>query len=337
MRLLVVQTAPLGDVVLTEPLLRELRRAGSQVTLLARPPVAELFVACGAVDAALAYDKPRRRPGLIGIWRLARALRAKSFDAALAAQRSQRSGALLRLARIPQRVGFADAPGAWAYTSRVSRRLELHAARRYLALAAPFGGDLSTADAMPRLTPTDEALRHGRRLLLAAGIGTRYAVLAPGSARRTKRWPAERFAEVSAALRRGGLPTVVVGGRDETQAGATVAAGGGAADLTGRTTLGELLAVLAEASIVIGNDSATGHLAAAAGAPLLTLFGPTAPQLGYAPLGTRTAVAEVAGLDCRPCHHTGPRRCPLGHFRCMLELDPASVLRAAEGLLASGS
>jgi heptosyltransferase-2 len=106
-------------------------------------------------------------------------------------------------------------------------------------------------------------------------------------------------------------------------------------DLAGKTGLGALKSVLSRAKLVVANDSAPLHVAIAMGVPVVGVFGPTTKALGFFPMAPEgmAATAEVAGLVCRPCGLHGHHACPQGHFRCMLELSPETVLKEAETLL----
>ena len=100
----------------------------------------------------------------------------------------------------------------------------------------------------------------------------------------------------------------------------------------GRLTLRESAALLAQCDLLLSNDSAPVHIAAAVGTPVIALFGPTTPSLGFAPYGPGHTVLEVP-LDCRPCGKHGGKRCPKRHFRCMRNLAPEQVFhRIAERL-----
>ncbi len=102
-------------------------------------------------------------------------------------------------------------------------------------------------------------------------------------------------------------------------------------NLAGRTSPAELAAILERARIQLGNDSGPGHLAAAVGTPVVAVFGPTDPARGFRPLGPRVLTVDVGNsLDCRPCSVHGSRRCPLGHHRCMIDLDPADAIARIE-------
>jgi heptosyltransferase-2 len=109
------------------------------------------------------------------------------------------------------------------------------------------------------------------------------------------------------------------------------AAGGAAANACGRLALREAAALIERAAVLVTNDSAPLHVAAAVGTPIVAVFGPTVPDFGFGPRGPRDVVVERLGLACRPCSAHGPRTCPLGHHRCMQDIHVEDVLRAIEG------
>ena len=334
MRLLVVQTAHLGDVVLTTPLLCELRRAQPWATLdvLTTRLGAEVLDGHPAVGDRLVVDK-RGRSWLRSLAHWSRELPRRRYDAVVAAHRSARSGILVRLTGAELRVGFARAGGAWAYTARVRRDENVHAAQRYLELAVPLGGVPASADAIPRLHPTPGARNRVDRLLEAEGIdrAAKIACVAPGSVWPTKRWPAERYSEIVRRLSANGPRPVLVGAPSETALCQEVARiAGGALVLAGRTTAADLVALADRAEVLVCNDSGPGHVAAAVGTPVVAVFGPTSPAAGLVPLGANVRIVEHPSLACRPCGRHGARRCPAEHFRCMLELTHDEVWRAVE-------
>ena len=118
----------------------------------------------------------------------------------------------------------------------------------------------------------------------------------PGAAFGAKRWPVERFAAVAAALAGDGHRVVVTGGRDEAALAARVAAAGGGLDLAGRTSIDELLALVAGARLVIAGDTGIAHVATAFGVPSVTLFGPVGPEQWGPPADPRHVVLTDASL-----------------------------------------
>ena len=319
-RTLVIQTAFLGDVVLTTPLLSALATRDGPVDVVTTPAAAVLLEGHPAVARVIRYDKKGADAGLRGLRRLGRALRRTGYARAVLPHRSWRSAALALLAGVRERTGFADSPAAITYTTRVPRPAGGHEVERLLALAG-------TADPAPPvalgLGPEDHA--EADRWLAGRGLGPGFVALAPGSIWGTKRWP--YYPELAAAL---AGPVVVVGGADDAGLAAEVAARapGRVHSAAGALGLRASAALIARASVLVTNDSAPLHLATAVGTPVVALFGPTVPAQGFGPRG-RADAALGRALACRPCSAHGPQVCPLGHHRCMRELPVEEVVRAA--------
>lgn len=330
---LVIQTSFLGDLVLTTPLMASLAERGP-VDVVATPAGAPLLANHPAVRAVIVYDKRRTDAGIGGLWRLARALRAGRYDAAYLAQGSVRSATLARLAGIRETVGFDTSAGSWLYTRRVRYAATRHHAERLWQLGAASGATAATDDLRPRLYPGEtERMLVDQLLRAVPRDGAPYLAVAPGSIWGTKRWPHyPALAKRLAPLYR----IVVIGSPDDAGAAAEIAAAAGPeriVDATGRLTLLASAELLARCAALVTNDSAPQHLASAMGTPTLTIFGPTVPAFGFGPLAPQHHEAGLAGLDCRPCDSHGPQRCPLGHWRCMRELEVSHIEDAVRLLL----
>jgi ADP-heptose:LPS heptosyltransferase len=206
---------------------------------------------------------------------------------------------------------------------------------RYLAALTKLGIAAPRARPQFRVPGRDAALADGR--LAGRGLSAgRFTVVAPGAVWETKRWPAERFAEVVRELSQGeGLPCLLVGSEAERALCDEVAAAAGpgarAGSVAGETTLRQTAALVSRAALFVGNDSGLSHLAMAAGTPTVAVFGPTDPgQFDF-----EGHAAVYADLSCSACSFYGGRRCRLGHWNCMRLVEPGVVLRAARGLLAA--
>lgn len=339
MRVLVIQTAHLGDLVLTTPLLRALNDGipGLELVVLTTPLGGDLLGALPHVQRCFVFDKRHALRRARATVRLATRLRAERFDAVIAAQRSARSGLLARLCGAGRRIGFREAAGRWAYNETVPWDPAAHAVRRYLALAEPLLGPSPARGPVPELTLPAEARDSLAALVAGSGIAAdeRLICIAPGAAWRTKCWTPEGFSRVAAGAGALGLRPVLVGGASEVELCGRVARLSGVApvQLAGRTSVLQLAALLARAAVFVGNDSGPAHVAAAVGTPVVSVFGPTVPRFGYAPFGEAHRLVQHPTLACRPCHRHGPHRCPLGHFRCMREVSATRVLQEVESVI----
>lgn len=329
---LVVQTAFLGDVVLTTPLLTVLAARHGPLDVVTTPAAAPLLEPHPAVRRVIRYDKHGADRGVRGLLRLARALGAERYEAAYLPHRSLRTAALAWLARVPTRVGFADGWPAF-YTDVRPHPRGAHAADRLLALA----GAVSERPG-PSLAVTDADRAATAAFLAAHAVREPFAALAPGSIWGSKRWP--HFAALARRLAEHG-DVVVVGGREDAELGDAVVAAvgeeeqrggrpGRAVNACGALTLRQSVEAIRRAGLLVTNDSAPLHFAQAVGTPTVAIFGPTVPAFGFGPRGPRDRVAELDGLPCRPCSPHGPPRCPLGHHQCMRGLAVQAVWLAIE-------
>ncbi|MES2524249.1 MAG: glycosyltransferase family 9 protein [Gemmatimonadota bacterium] len=342
----VLQTAFLGDTILTTPLIARLAQRGP-VHVVTTPAGASLLENNPAITSVIVFDKRGADAGVSGVRRVAHRLRATGATTALLAQGSMRTAALARLAGIPARIGFATSPGRVLYSARVAYRRDLHHAARLLMLdpalspgSVPLAGDALR----PSLYPGAREAETVDELLAANGVpnGTPLVALAPGSVWATKRWPsydrlAQHLAELP-ALRDARIVVIGAGG-DAPLAGAisdalTTMGRPPVIDATGRLSLLASAALIGRARVLVTNDSAPLHLASAMNTPTVAIFGPTVPAFGFGPLADSQVVLGHDALPCRPCDAHGPKQCPLGHWKCMRELSAATVGNAVERIAA---
>lgn len=348
MKILVIQTAFIGDVVLTTPFLAELRRRfpGSEIHFVATPQGCEML---RGLDGVTCHVLEKKKAGALRSLRnvLAELGSGAPFDFVFSVHRSLRSLAIARKVRAKRKIAFRS------FWSKVfgfesvrypSYDEKMHYSDKPLALLSAVGplNPIASSRHRPCLTvlPEDRASLRGK-LGGIAELGQDYLVLSPFSVWGTKMWFADRFARAAATVaRERNLPVVVIGGGvgSEMVTGRTIAekigqTGGRALSLVGQTSIGELKALIADAKLVLANDSAPVHVAAAFNIPTVAIFGPTTQKWGFFPLSEKSFVVERRNVSCRPCHLHGPQRCPKGHFRCMSEIQVEDVANAVENLL----
>ena len=322
MKALVVQTAFLGDVVFTSALVGSLaaRYPQAELELCVAPRGRDVALAIPGVARVHVFDKRGADRGARGLLRVARALRERRFDLAVVPHQSPRSALVAWLAGIPERVGF----GSLLFTRRVPRP---RAAAGFLESEAALGRALGAEPAPMRLVATPGSVAAARALLGEA----RVAAFCVGSEWATKIWPAERFAALADLLAARGFLPVLLGGPRERELGRAVRAAMRATALdTVGNSVAEALGILSLSSVCIGGDMGLVHAARALGTPTVALFGPT--PSGVHSFGPRQQLVTL-GLECSPCSVHGTRACPLGHHRCLRDLDEARVLRACEAVL----
>lgn len=324
---LVIQTSFLGDVILTTPLIAELAQRGP-VDVLVTPGGAAALANNPDIRTTIRYDKRGTYGAALGTWQTIKELRARRpYAAAYLAQGSFRSGVLAMLTGAKERIGFASSTGRTLYTTQLPYRPERHHAERLWSLAMSECADPPSRDQIrPRLYPSDEDRRTVDALVRqTGGTSEPFVALAPGSAWGTKRWP--YYVELAKRLS-DNYRIAIIGSKADTAVAAAISEALPPGMVINSVGLLPLLAsaeLIGRAQAIVTNDSAPQHLASAMGTPTLTIFGPTVPEFGFGPLAERSAVAGLDKLSCRPCDRHGPRRCPLGHWRCMRELSPEYI------------
>jgi lipopolysaccharide heptosyltransferase II len=328
----------LGDAVMCEPALRGLRRLFPQasLTLLVKPVVAELFADHPAIDRVLLYDDKGRHAGLAGKWRLAGELRHARFDLAVLFQNAFEAALLAYLAGIPRRYGYATDGRSLFLSDPVAkpdRRALLHQVQYYWDLLKPLG--LTGDPPHPELSISPEEERAMAERLTKAGIAATDTLIGinPGSIYGgAKRWLPDRFAESTERLCRrlnesGDRRTAVVilGAKGEEQVGREIAAhlSVPSVNLSGATTIRELMATVKRCAILVTNDTGPMHVASAFQVPVVAIFGPTDWRT-TSPYGANHALVRHP-VDCAPCML---RECPIDH-RCMTGVSVDQVYEAA--------
>ncbi|HEY6783781.1 MAG TPA: glycosyltransferase family 9 protein [Gemmatimonadales bacterium] len=324
--ILLVRFSSIGDVILTTPLVRALRR---------RHPEAELTFVTKRAFVPLVSDNPNLTRVVAlepdePVRHLARRLKPLAPTHGLDLHGSLRSRALRLLV-----------PGKWAgYRKRklargwlISTKLDWYGTHapvpeRYFEAARHL--DVQPDGGPPEFTIGPQATARVGEWIRGEGLeGKSLAVLAPGAAHVTKRWPAGHWAALAGRLTSRGMTPVIVGGAADRGLAARI---DGVRSTAGTFSLQETGAFLARARVVVSGDTGVMHMATGVGTPVVALFGPTVGQFGFLPYRARATVLERS-LDCRPCSAMGSSRCPMGHHRCLDDITPVEVDRAAEQLV----
>jgi heptosyltransferase-2 len=332
MRVLVRSTNWLGDAVINIPAIEALKKRdpSGHLTVLADPRVADVFRNHPAIDEIMVYDRMGKDWGLRGLWRVAKRIRSQGFDRFLVFPNSFRSALLPFLAQVPQRVGYPLNGRGFLLTERPGRPESLrrsHHVRYYLNLVGADRGD----DFLPRVYVTDAEIARAKAILSVDGVSPEGPLLGlcPGATYGpAKRWFPERFAAVGSHFAKTiGAGAVIFGSEAEREIAAKVEVRiwDRVAELTGRTTVRELAALLSLCSAVVTNDTGTMHLAAAVGTPVVAIFGSTDP-VATGPLGPSTVVVHHR-VECAPCLK---RTCPFGHLDCMKAVSAEEVIEVVE-------
>lgn len=346
MKIMIRATNWVGDAIMALPALRAVRQRhpDAQISIVARPYVADIYRDQQVCDELIPYDPNGEHHGLSGREKLAADLRARQFDVALLLQNAFDAAWLAWRAQIPQRIGYARDARSLLLTKAIvvpkPGEIPPHEKFYYLELLRRAGW-LDQLPDEPHITlRVPDAARHrAAQTLLEAGSrphATRIAVGAGASYGSAKCWPPDRFAKaLNALLSHTGADADIIlfGTPSELPVSAAIASELQRApiNLTGKTSIADLPALLSQCHLFLGNDSGAMHVAAAVGLPVVAVFGPTDPD-GTAPVTPRLAIVQQKPY-CSPCFL---RRCPTDH-RCMTAITPAMVESALQSALSEVS
>ncbi|MNK52434.1 Lipopolysaccharide core heptosyltransferase RfaQ [compost metagenome] len=356
-----MQTAFLGDLLLCIPLLKKVKELWPEqkLGLVCRKGFGDFFLKTHLVDEVFEIQKGKKETyekALAGIAQF-------EVQHLISPHESLRTAFFCRSIEAKHKVSYKKFWSFLVYNQTEVRDYRLPDAMRQLSLLRSFNAQLesqiqdyaSTAkpfhpDAQRKLSaPPAWASMSLRKAVLADStlfysLKEKYqldeydkgpvVLIFPGSVWATKRWTEEGFVETAKTLKAQGYQIIVMGGPGEEVLAERVAAQiPGTRSLAGKTKVFESAQLIAHAALLIGNDSASTHLAAVCETPLIAVFGPTILEFGFRPWSSESHVVEIAGLPCRPCGKHGHNKCPIGTHECMKGIAAAEVVKTARAIL----
>jgi heptosyltransferase II len=335
-RILIVNFAHLGDVVLATAAIRTVRanRPQAYVAVLVSPGSAPILRGHRAVNEVMEFDAPwwvrgeaRRRFDPLAIARLADRIRAGRFDLVVQLKSFFQENLAAAIAGVPSRVGFGIYGGGFLQTHEVAYPWDAHTVEQNGALLAACG----ILDSAPRLDVQPGADDERAARAVIPGEGAPLAAIHLGAGAPAKMWPLERFVDVGERLAARGYTIVLVGGSDDAALGAQYAARAThrPIDLAGRLEPLATAEVLRRCRVFVGADSAPAHLAASMGVPVVSVFSGTNEPSQWRPWG-----ADVEVLQRRPtCAPCGLTVCSRPNHDCMIGITVDDANRAIDRML----
>ena len=332
-KILIVAPNWIGDALLAQPLFARLRKKlpGVLIDALAPPWTAPVLRRMPEIDDVVEAPFDHGELALVARWRLGRRLRSRRYDQAIVLPNTFKSALVPFFAKIPVRSGFVGESryGLLNLAHKLDAKGVPLMAERYAQLAEKPG-------TKPALPLPQTGLAVGEVYLAIAlrrlGLSRAKSVVAfcPGAEYGpSKRWPARHFAALARKLAALGYAVWLFGSEKDRAIGEeiAVASEGAAINLCGKTDLASAIDLLSLAEVVVSNDSGLMHVAAGVGRPVVALYGSSSPE--HTPPLARSYRIVRTGIECSPCF---ARECPLGHFKCMIELTPDRVAEEIQAI-----
>jgi len=324
-KVLIIQTAFIGDVVLASALLESLHEAfpSADLDILVRKGNESLFKGHPFVHKTLVWDKQKAK--YQHLWQILTHIRATHYDAVINLQRYAATGFLTIFSGAKEKIGFDKNPFSSFFTKVIQHQMGtssgLHEVERnQLLLHWP-----NTKLCMPKLYPTEsdfqfvEPFKKGK-----------YICIAPSSVWMTKQFPPEKWVAFLQQLP-AEITVYAMGGPGDYDLCQSILDNGNhpqSVNLAGKCNFLQSAALMKDAIMNYVNDSAPMHFCSSVNAPVTAIYCSTIPEFGYGPLSTKSFVVQInKNLACRPCGLHGKKQCPELHFDCGYKIEIAQLMR----------
>lgn len=328
-KILVIQTAFLGDAILTLPMIQKLADMypTAEIDVLAIPSTMELFSASPYVHEVLVIDKKGKEKSIVSLFKYAGRLKEKKYSRIFSPHRSLRTSLIVMQSGVKETTGFDNASFRHVYKNLAAYKTHRHEVQRNLDLIG-FNYNGSEWKILPQVKIPDSSKESVELFLGANKIEYPFIAIAPGSVWATKKYPEEYFTEIIKYLAGTGNPVVLVGGKNEKELCGRIAEKfpGSVYSSAGELSVTGTIFLLKKSLLLISNDSAPVHMGMCADIPVLVLYCSTVPDFGFYPYNYKSSYLSHGDLECKPCGIHGYKECPLIHFECGKKLGPLQVI-----------
>lgn len=318
-KILIIQTAFLGDVILMTPVASELKRLFPECNLdvLVKEGNQSLLIGHQSIDHILEFNKKSGK--WKNIYRLIKEIRSKKYDLVINLHRFGSSGIITGFSGSKLKYGYKKNPYSWLFSKRFEHRIGdgTHEVERNLTLIAEFG---ASSFVRPSLFPS-----HADLLKVEEYKTSNYIVCAPASVWFTKQLPESKWIEL--ITQHSDKTVYLIGAPGDRPLCDSIKKNvqSNVINLAGELTLLQSAALMQDSKMNYVNDSGPLHLASAVNAPTTAFFCSTVPSFGFGPLASDSKIVEVQDLDCRPCGLHGHKQCPKGHFNCGNQINTENL------------
>lgn len=316
-KILVIQTAFIGDVILATALLEELHLAypNAELHLLVRKGNESLFNSHPFLKEVMVWDKKSKK--ISNLFQLLLRIRKQKFDIVINCHRFASSGILSGFSSAKHIAGFKENPFSFLYNYTVKHQVVngKHEVERNAELIADF---CTTKSQKPKLYPQISDYQ-----TISEYTNSPYYCIAPASVWYTKQVPTDKWVDLIQHLPNE-TPVYLIGAPSDFELCEQIKSsfnGRVIQNLAGRLTFLQSCALLKNGIMNYVNDSAPMHLCSAVNANVTAIFLSTSPSFGFTPLSDKSFTFEVKNLKCKPCGLHGFSKCPQTHFKCGKELD----------------
>ncbi|MGB9664695.1 MAG: glycosyltransferase family 9 protein, partial [Ignavibacteria bacterium] len=326
--ILVIQTAFLGDVLLTLPIAHHLKKINPayKVTFLVKKELNQIKEIYKEIDEFIFIDKSKYLSSIIEVLKKVR----NKYDIVISPHRSARSAIISYFSNSKVRISFDKSSLNFLYTHLVKYQNDWHEIRRNLSLLSYFKTEI---DWKENIDLNLDYYILNDLFMLWKNNHEKIVVIAPGTNWETKRYPEYYFSVLIKKLIDDGIKIVLIGSKEDFEIGFKIEkyvnAENHLLNLIGKLKLKESISLINLSDLLICNDSAPTHMGVFTKTPVLTIFGSTIPEFGFYPFREFDRIVQIENLYCKPCGIHGYKKCPEKHFKCMIDIKPDIVYQNA--------
>lgn len=315
--ILVIQTAFLGDLILTTPLFKKIKikHPNSHVSVLVNRGTESILEMNPNLDRVIPVDKKSTFKNPFSFLKFLKFLRSLDFNICYSPHFSHRSSLVSFFSGSKLRIGYRESGFSFLHSITYERPLRgIHEVQKLDLLIG--NSDFIRPEIFLNPKSIEDIVPYIANL-------PPYIAIAPSSLWETKRMPVEKFSDlILKILNKSEYLPVIIGSKSDIPLGKILSDrfSEKIINYVGKTNLQELSYIISRAKAVVSNDSSPIHIASAFNVPTIAIFGATIPEFGYSPLSDLKYVSQIE-LDCRPCGIHGGRFCPKQHFKCMMDQD----------------
>jgi heptosyltransferase-2 len=336
-KILIIQTAFIGDAILTLPMIQTLKKMNpdSEIHVVCIPSTEEIFSASPSVHSIKILDKRNKHKSVFALNSFAKDLKKENYNRIYSPHRSVRTGLLVMLTGIRESYGFSNSSLKHVYKNLIEYHPDHHEVRRNLDLIEfNYTGDQWRI--LPEIRSSREDKTAVSNYAASIRLKNRYICIAPGSVWNTKIYPKEYLKEViKYILENYDYDILLIGGKNDESLSSQISSefSSKVYSASGKFTLIQSIELLKGAELLITNDSAPTHLAMCADIPVITIYCSTVADFGFYPYNKNSSYLSYDDLFCKPCGIHGYMKCPIGTFECAYNLKPVKVIEKVKGLL----
>ena len=321
MKLLIIQTAFIGDVILATPIIEKVNSFFTEpkIDFLLRKGNEGLLKSHPKINKILIWDKQKNKQK--NLFTILNTIRNEDYDYVINLQRFWSTGLLTAFSKGKTIIGLKKNPLSFLFHQKIEHKIEkgIHEINRNLYLIESI---TDNKIASPKLYPTQEDFNFVEKYK-----NEPYICIAPTSVWFTKQFPEKKWIELIKRLNR---KIYLIGGNKDYEKCTQIIAKSitKIENLCGKLTLLQSAALMKDAEMNYVNDSAPMHIASAMNAPITAIYCSTIPEFGFGPLSTHSKVVQTKEqLDCKPCGLHGLKDCPKGHFKCADTIDVNEIIK----------